>query len=548
MRCCLFSTTLFTATLAAQQTTQLSQPKAESCSIEGQVVNAITGEPLTKAAIDLSAVGHGQEARYDAVTTSGGRFVIRDIEPGQYRMRANKRGYAAGEYSASGTSRTGTTLSLDPGQQLKNVVLRMSPQAVITGRALDDDGEPLPNVGVYLFRYTFRRGKRQLEECDQANTNDLGEYRMFGLSPGRYYLSATPNDFGGSRQQYDSGRGYAPVYYPGATDSSGAKPIDLDAGTLLRGLDITMIKTRTVHVRGHVVDPTPKQNAQGIGVNLQPRDESRYMFGGQFFSGVDPQGNFEIKSVVPGEYFVVAFKRVGTKQYRAQQPVDVHESDVENVVLEFSPPAELKGQLRYEGRTVVNPGEIRIWLEEEHRAGGAMGHMRPDGSFTITDVQASRYQVNIFGQPDDCYLKSVRLGDQEVVESGLDLTHGIGGSLEITLSGNGGQVEGVVLNAGDQPETGATVVLVPDEARRSQLRLYKDVTTDQYGRFTMKGIAPGGYKLFAWEEIEDGAYQNPDFLKTFEALGEPQTMREGSYESAQLKLIPAAGKRTAATN
>jgi hypothetical protein len=236
---------------------------------------------------------------------------------------------------------------------------------------------------------------------------------------------------------------------------------------------------------------------------------------------------------------------VGTKQYRAQQPVDVHESDVENVVLEFSPPAELKGQLRYEGRTVVNPGEIRIWLEEEHLAAGAMGHMRPDGSFTITDVQASRYQVNIFGQPDDCYLKSVRLGDQEVVESGLDLTHGIGGSLEVTLSGNGGQVEGVVLNASDQPETGATVVLVPDEARRSQLRLYKDVTTDQYGRFTIKGIAPGGYKLFAWEEIEDGAYQNPDFLKTFEALGEPRTMREGSHESAQLKLIPAEGKKIA---
>ena len=125
MRCCLLSIAFFTATLAAQQAAQPKQPlaKAESCSIEGQVVNAVTGEPLTKATIDLWPVANGQELRYDAVTTAGGRFVIRDIESGQYRMRASKRGYAAGEYSASGTSRTGTTLSLDPGQQLKNVVL-----------------------------------------------------------------------------------------------------------------------------------------------------------------------------------------------------------------------------------------------------------------------------------------------------------------------------------------------------------------------------------------------------------------------------------------
>jgi len=542
MRYCVVFISFLIATLAAQQTVPPGQPKAETCSVEGQVVNASTGEPLAKATIDLWPVGNGQEVRYDAVTTTGGRFVIRNIEPGQYRMQANKRGYGTGEYNASGASRTGTTLSLDPGQHLKNAVLRMSPQAVITGRALDDDGEPLPNVEVYLFRYTFRRGKRQLEECDQANSNDLGEYRMFGLSPGRYYLSATPNDFSGGPQRYDSGRGYAPVYYPGATDPAGAKPIDLEAGTLLRGLDITMIKTRTVHVRGHVVDTTPKQNAQGIGVSLHPRDESRYMFGGNLFSAVDPQGNFEIKSVVPGEYFAQAFKRVGTKQYRAQQAVDVRESDVENVVLEFSAPAELKGQLRYEGRTSINPREIRIWLEEERLTGGAMGQMRLDGSFTIVDIQPGRYQVNIFGQPDDCYLKSMRLGDQEVLDSGLDLTHGIGGSLEITLSGNGGQAEGVVLNASDQPSTGATVVLVPDETRRTQLRLYKDVTTDQYGRFTIKGIAPGSYKLFAWEEIEEGAYQNPDFLKTFEALGEQRTMREGGHESAQLKLIPAERK------
>ena len=78
----------------------------------------------------------------------------------------------------------------------------------------------------------------------------------------------------------------------------------------------------------------------------------------------------------------------------------------------------------------------------------------------------------------------------------------------------------------EQPATAATVALVPDEPRRAQTRLYKGITTDQYGRFTIKGIAPGGYKLFAWEVVEEGAYQDPDFLKPFEVLGTPFILQD----------------------
>jgi len=412
------------------------------------------------------------------------------------------------------------------------------------GRALDDDGEALPYVEIFLLRYVFERGRRRLEQWGQSISNDLGEYRMFGLSPGKYYLGATPRDRS-NPQRYDNGQDYAPVYYPGTTDPAGAKVIELHAGTLLRGIDIPMMKTRTVRVRGHVVDPTSKANVQNVGVQMQRRDESRDVFWENLYSGVDAQGNFEIKSVVPGAYVIVADKRGDSRPLRVQQPIDVHDSDIENVVLELGQATELKGHLQIEGRSVPNLEETQIWLQPEEGAymGGASGRVRPDGSFTISDVQSGHHLLNVFRMSDDHYLKSARLGDQDVLESGLDATHAIAGSLEIVLSSNGGFVEGVVLNANDQPETGATVVLVPDEPRRGQSRYYKVVTTDQYGRFTIKAIPPGGYKLFAWEEIEDGAYENPDFLKTFEALGEPRTIREGSRESAQLKLIPVEGKK-----
>lgn len=546
MRFCSMAIALLSATLNAQQANQPGPPaKQESCSIEGQVVNAASGEPLNKATINASQVGHADK-RYETTTTAGGRFAIRDMEPGQYRIRADRRGYSS-TASTTGKARAAITFSLDPGQHLEGIVLRMSPQAVITGRVLDDDGEPLPNVEVFLLRYNFSRGKRELQQSDRAGTNDLGEYRLFGLSPGRYYVSATRNDVRGLPQAYDSGRGYVPTYYPAAGDPAGAKAIDLQAGTILRGIDITLLKTRTVRVRGHVLDAASKQAARNVGVAMERRDELRYVFYSNLSSQVDAQGNFEIKSVTPGAYILEAFTQVNGKQYRAQQVLDVRESDIENVVLELGPPGELKGQWRVEGQPVANLPETHIWLEEEQNSmGGSGGRLRPDGSFTISDVEPGRYQLNICCL-SDYYFKSARLGDREVLESGLDLTHGIGGSLEITVSSNGGQLEGVVLNANDQPEAGATVVLVPDEPRRGQSRLYKEVTTDQYGRYTIKGIAPGEYKLFAWEEIEDGAYENPDFLKLFEALGEPRTIREGSRESAQLRLIPA-GEQKAATN
>ena len=282
--------------------------------VEGQVTNAQTGEPLRKVNIDLWNV-KVREQRYETITTTGGRFVVRDIEPGQYHMSANKRGYGSTAYGARSNNRSGTILSLDPGQHLGNFVLRMPPQAVIMGRALDDDGEPLPNVEIFLLRYAFEHGRRRLELHDSTATNDLGEYRMFGLSPGRCYLGAMPQDRSG-QQRYDSGQGYAPVYYPGTTDPAGAKVIELHPGTLLRGIDISMTKMRTVRVRGRVVDPNSKTNVQNAGVSLERRDEARYVFWQTLYSGVDAQGNFEIKGVVPGAYFIVADKRGDSKPYR----------------------------------------------------------------------------------------------------------------------------------------------------------------------------------------------------------------------------------------
>ena len=206
-RLCLTSIALAALALNAQQAAapkRQESPKPETGSIEGRVISAVSGEGVTKAEI----VVFGREnQRYTTIARANGVFALEDIEPGKYRLEASRRGYARFVFGARGPDRPGAMLSLDPGQHVSDLVMRMSPQAVITGRVLDEDGDPVPYIGVQLLRYSFAKGKRHLEQCDGDSTNDLGEYRIFGVSPRKYFLSATPEGWQGE----EASQGFAPL-------------------------------------------------------------------------------------------------------------------------------------------------------------------------------------------------------------------------------------------------------------------------------------------------------------------------------------------------
>jgi hypothetical protein len=534
----LFAIALYTAAVNAQQ--QAGTKTAETCSVEGRVIGAIKGEPVRKATLLLMRTGKPQGQSYSAITSSGGSFAMQDLEPGKYRITVMKGGYGRMQYGARSPGHAGTTLSLDAGQRVRDLVIRLTPQAVVTGRILDADGDPVSQVSVQLHRYVYIRGKRRFESWGFANTNDLGEYRLFDLDPGRYYLSALPQDDGSEH----AGQGYATTYYPGTTDPTGAGLLDLRAGVPLRGIDIPLMKRRTVTVRGRAILPIKAATAGPANVMLVPQDESRG-FVRQSSADLDAQGSFELRGVVPGAYFLMAQWWENTKFFSTRHPIDVSEGDVENIVLELTPSPDLSGQVHVEGRALQSFAELHVTLEPD--GGGLMGwpggQVHHDGRFTISNVSAGQYQLRVQGAFEDYYVKSARLGGRDILDSGIDASRGAVGPLDVWLSSNGGQVEGVVLNAEEQPAPGSIVALVPEPGRRSQPRFYRDVTTDQYGRFQIKGIAPGDYKLFAWEDVESGAYEDPDFLKAFETLGASLVILEGGHESKQLKLIPSETKK-----
>jgi hypothetical protein len=163
-----------------------------------------------------------------------------------------------------------------------------------------------------------------------------------------------------------------------------------------------------------------------------------------------------------------------------------------------------------------------------------------NGGFTLSNAQPDRYAVTVTGLPDGFYVRSIRMEEADALESGLDLTRGAAGSLQIVVSGKAAQVEGAVTNEKQEPVAGSTVVLLPtSEKRREQFQFHKTVNTDQHGHFILKGLEPGEYKLFAWEDIENGAWMDPEVLRPAESKGKTITLRESSRESVDMRVIPA---------
>jgi hypothetical protein len=187
--------------------------------------------------------------------------------------------------------------------------------------------------------------------------------------------------------------------------------------------------------------------------------------------------------------------------------------------------------------------EAHIWLADidDYSGRGVVAKIRPDGTLAFENVPEGEYQFEIYGRPPgfspDFYMKDALVNGESVLESGLAIPATDGQrSVEIVVSSTSARVDGTVTDENDLPTAGAIVVLVPEEARRKVFRVYKDSTTDQYGKFEMRGIAPGKYKLFAWRDVESDSWQDPDFLKLYEDQGKEITAEERARITVQLKL------------
>jgi hypothetical protein len=425
---------------------------------------------------------------------------------------------------------------------------------VISGHVLDEDGEPMANVNVQCMVLGYQRGKRQLMNRNGTGTDDRGEFRIHGLSPGKYLLSATyqspelymatPERTVGSAQAVQAAEeGYITTYYPNTTNPESASQLDVTAGAQIGGITMTLARSRTVRIKGHVNTGISSQTRRNANVMLLPRDNSGWMAPRAIARVIDAKGNFQMRGVPPGSYVLRADFNDDSKRYSARQALEVGSTNIEGLELNLQPPAEIKGRVVIEENG--DPGDARLNVSLQPKisgpmSGGAGAQVKDDLTFQLNNVSLDPYDISVNGLPEGFYLQAVRMGQQDVTETGVDFTQGVSADeMTVIVNPNGGQIEGNVQNAKGENATGAMVTLIPDEAHRSLMWLYKTVNTDQNGHFTMKGVRPGKYMVYAWEEIEQGAYQDPDFVKPHESAGEKVEISASGHETVSLKAVPA---------
>jgi hypothetical protein len=510
------------------------------------VINSVTGQPLKKANVTLR---NPRGFAYAGVTDAAGHFLIENIEPGSYQAMAASDGFIPDQmFRRSALASALVTVAEE--QHVKNVTVKLVPLGLASGHVLDEDGEPIAGANVAAQRYMYNSGRKQLNPAGFGTTNDLGEFQILDLQPGRYYFQVTYNRQQPSIPGHVIGKGadetYPTTYYPSALDIAQASALEVTAGAQLSNIDFRMRKARSYHVRGKVLDSTG-QAARNVSVQLLPAGNGSFS---RFGALVQQDGSFDAGGIASGPYILWSQRSEGGVNVSARKPINIGDQDLDGVLLTLAPGFDVSGSIQIEGAPAIapkpdgtqpapQPMRIAVMLQPMERLGQSLrATAENDGTFVLHNVAAAVYQLVIGGGPGK-YLKTVRFGDREVANAEIDLTQQSGGSLNLVFGTDGGQIDGTVQNKNGDAAAGMFITIAPREEYESRRDLFKQTATDQSGHFHVQDIAPGNYKVFAWEEFDWMTMQAPEVRKIFESKAASVTIGANGRESIQLKAISA---------
>jgi hypothetical protein len=514
-------TSMAAAALLAQE------PVAPRLSVSGVVVST-AGDTIRKATVILRAQDENGIS-YTVDSDANGRFMIDDVQPGAYVVSADRQGFMSNTDGAPGAPPP--SLKVDAGQSVSDVKIKLVPLGVITGRVVDDDGDPVRGAQVQAMTYTYQTGKKQLSNVEQITANDKGEFRLFGLRPGTFYLRASGHN-GRFRGIVAPEVPFTPTYFPNTTNAVHAAPIDVSAGAQLRGFDILLRREPRYSVRGK----RPDVKHEGAQVMLQIVPRGGYE-GGLHSSQRGDNETFEFMDLLPGSYVVMATVTEDNKTRMARQAVDVVNADVEGITLNFVAAIEVTGSVRVEGTPRSPLDNLRVFLRGDipMMMGQSSAEVKPDGSFAIPNVVPDIYEITV-GVTQGAYVKSIKFGDAEAQDGRIDLTQGTG-PVTVLLGTDVGEVEGSVKKSNGDPAVRVRVTLIAYGTHLGRSDLSRFAFSDEQGKFHLRNVAPGEYLVFAWEDVPIGAPQDPEFRKPFEKQAGAVKIEPNGHATVELTAI-----------
>jgi len=533
--------------------------------IRGRILAGDTGRPLRRARITASAPELGGDQRSTS-TAMDGRYEITELPAGRYTIRVARSGYIPLNYGQRRPLEQGKPLQLMDRQTVDNIDFSLPKASVIRGQLVDELNEPVADVPVFAMRAMYWQGRRRaIPVGPPARTDDAGEFRLVGLPPGTYFVLANLRD---TWTIVENGvqrtMGYAPTYFPGTASLNEARRVTVAVGQDAVNTNFALMPGRTANISGIALDSLGRPLSSRPVTLLQEMAGPQggiMMMGGNAMTAAD--GTFTLKNISPGQYKVRTQTLVegGTRpvQETATQPITVDGADITDVALNTSSGWSMSGRVTTENGAVPDGPRDRFRLAAKvvdidtspipgaglpppPPGGGPTipdsGRVREDWTFTVTNAYgASRLVTSL---PDGWALKSIVQDGRDVTDAPMEMKSGeeLSG-IAVIVTKNTTAVSGQLADDKGAPVVDGTVLVFADDSSKwwEESRWIRAVRPDQQGRYEIKGLPPGDYLAVALNYVEDGVWNDPEYLESIRRYAQRLTLSEGSTQSPSLKLV-----------
>jgi hypothetical protein len=543
---------------------------AGSAVVRGRVLASDTGRPLRRARVTVSGPELGREGRSTS-TSLDGRYEIGELPAGRYSIRVTRSGYLPLQYGQRRPLEPGKPLQLIDKQVIDRVDFTMPRSSVISGQITDELSDPVADVQVFAMRSTYFNGRRRMVSVGPpARTDDAGEYRLTGLSPGSYFVVAALREtWTVTENGVERTMGYAPTYAPGTASLTDARRVTVAVGQSAGNNNFALMPGVAAGVSGTATDSLGRPLVSRNIMLMQEFGGPTFgmmMLGGNATTAAD--GTFSMRSVSPGTYKLVAQTTRDTQTARgtvlelATQQVTIDGADVTNLSLTTSMGWTLEGTVVTDtgGAPDTSPGRFGVSArlvdpDAGTGPGGApppppppgapgggvvpdSGRVREDWSFTVVAVfGAARVRAIV---PDGWTVKAILHDGRDIADTPIEMKSGetLTG-VQVIVSNRVTTISGQMLDDKGAPLVDGTVIAFADDATKwsDGSRWVRAVRPDQQGRYQIQGLPPGDYLAVAVDYVEDGAWNEPEYLDSIRRHGQRLTLSEAESRSLTLKPV-----------
>ena len=533
---------LLVTMLQAVQLPREPAAAAPTATVRGRATDASTGKPLRMVRVALTPQGRqGNPTPRSTRTDIEGRYQFQGLPPGSYALSFQKARYANASLGQGTGDAAGRPLTLAAGQVLDGADLALQRAAAITGRVLDDTGEPLQGAVVTAMKPGFRETGRALVSVGAAGTDDRGQYRLAQLPPGDYYVVAQERAAGFGTMA-DADIGLAITAYPAATDTRGARAVTVRGGTDTSGIDIAMAGVIPAVVTGVLLD-VAAQPAPNVEMVMQSvSDGPGAGLGGSARTAAD--GTFKFPKVLPGRYELHARYNVRPLQ-GAIVPLTIAPGSDNPLNVQLTTGGRMKGRVVPPEGTTADPATVRInalpigdTLVFGTGFGGTVG---PDWTFDWDFLLGRRIiRSQVSGLPEGWYLKAVMRGDEDITDQPVTFTGAEAvDNLTVLLTTDRTVLTGRAIDAESKPVSDFTVIVFPDEPSQWQSwsRFLQTARPDQSGEFRVQGLPPGRYFAAAVRTVQQYEWLDKAYLERLRPLATEVKLDVNRAAAVSLKLV-----------